>query len=184
MRSTLTAALTLLMVLALGGPAAARVGGPPGDATIAEIATDDGRFGTLLFALDAAGLTGAVTGDDSVTVLAPTDAAFQEAADELAGGDLDALVGVLVDAELLDDVLLYHVVDGRRFSNSLVNRNNDKPVTTLLGEELTTTPDATILDASGDETAIVLTDLNASNGVVHVVDDVLIPQVVVDALSG
>ena len=181
-------AATTLAASALAFPAAAAPG-KPGDMTIAEIATANGSFTYLLTALDVAGLTGAVddSWDPKLTVFAPTDTAFETLAGGLGFGAHAAGVLAMVDFldanDLLDDVLLYHVVDGRRFSNSVVNRNSDKTIETLSGEWFTATPSLHLIDAfGGTDVMITLPNLNASNGVIHVIDNVLVPQAVVNAL--
>jgi uncharacterized surface protein with fasciclin (FAS1) repeats len=182
-------AATTLAASALALPAAAAPG-KPGDMTIAEIATANGNFTYLLTALDVAGLTGAVddADDPKLTVFAPTNAAFETLAGALGlganpAGVLD-MVAFLDANDLLDDVLLYHVVDGRRFSNSVLNRNSDKMIETLSGEYFTATPSGHLIDAfAGTDVMITGTNnLNASNGVIHVIDNVLVPQAVIDAL--
>lgn len=178
MRRTLTTLLALVAALALAVPAAAGPG-KPGDQTIAEIAAGDpGNFSTLLLALELTGLDAVVASDDvTLTVFAPTNAAFDKAAAELGFASALDLAVYLLENDLLDDVLLYHVVDGRRFSNSVVNRNNTKSIETLLGPSVTSTPMGKIVDASGatSDAAIVIPNINASNGVIHVIDNVLVP---------
>lgn len=175
-------ALLVGVVMAVGlvaAPAVAKGPRAPGDASIYDIVESNDDFSTLKFALDTAGLNG-VLGSDGVqfTVFAPTNAAFEKAATELGfGGDVLALATFLVENDLLDDVLLYHVTDGRRFSNSVVNQNNPKVIETLLGAFVTSTPAGMIIDAapSTSNAVIIAADLSASNGVVHVIDNVLVP---------
>jgi uncharacterized surface protein with fasciclin (FAS1) repeats len=190
MRRIITTITALTAVLALALPAAAGPG-RPGDQTIADIASTNGNFDYLVTALVTADLVGAFDEDDDpkLTVFAPTDAAFESLAGTLGfGADASgvlAMVAFLDGADLLDDVLLYHVTDGRRFSNSVVNPNASKPIATLEGSYLIANPDLTIQDAFGGPSNLVpsLIDINASNGVIHVIDAVLVPQVVVDALN-
>ncbi len=164
----------------------------PGDATIYDIveaaaSSATPEFTYLKAALDATGLDAALDMDGvQYTVFAPTDAAFETVADELyagAGlgdGTVPTLLTFLVTNNLADDVLLYHVADGRRFANSVVNRNNDKEIETLLGAYLWSTPMAKLVDAapSTSDAQILapnLANISASNGVVHVIDNVLVP---------
>ncbi|HSK27133.1 MAG TPA: fasciclin domain-containing protein [Jiangellales bacterium] len=173
-------AAVALAASALAAPAAAS--NRPGDATIYDIASSSADFTYLTAALEATGLDEALDGGGQFTVFAPTDAAFEKAADELAAagvgdGTVPTLLAFLVQNDLADDVLLYHVTDGRRTAKSVVNRNSDKSIETLLGASLTSTPSATLVDASAatSDAKITATDISASNGVVHVIDNVLVP---------
>lgn len=150
------------LLLAIGGvgTVAARNGrreGASADGTIYEIAAASDDFETLVWALDATGLA-AVLGDDDgqYTVFAPTDEAFECV--DLSGLDLDDL----------EDVLLYHVTNGRRYAASVVNA----PEIEMLNGG-TVTVDGTSLNA--DQAEIVTTDIEASKGVIHVIDGVLLP---------
>ena len=139
--------------------------------TIAELVSDDPNFSTLNTALETADeaegvdLVETLNGDESYTVFAPTNDAF----DALPEGELDALLN---DPEALADVLLYHVVDGEVASEQIVEVNQ---VDTLQGGVLSV--------AVSDEGEVVLNDsvnvtdvdVFASNGVIHVVDGVLLP---------
>lgn len=175
--ATLTGVALSVMMLAV--PASAAGPKAPGDASIYDIVAANEDFSTLKFALDTAGLDGAVKDSGvQLTVFAPTNAAFEKAATELGfGGDVLALATYLVENDLLDDVLLYHVTEGRRWSNSVVNRNNSKLIETLLGARVTSTPAAQFIDAapSTSNASIISADISASNGVVHVIDNVLVP---------
>jgi uncharacterized surface protein with fasciclin (FAS1) repeats len=182
MRKLIAAAtMALLAVAMMAVPATAKGDRAPGDVTLYEILETTPALSTLKFAVDTAGLDGAFKQtDDQLTVFAPTNAAFAKAATELGfEGDVLALAGYLIDQGLLDDVLLYHVTDGRRFSNSVVNKNNVKAIDTLLGAPIYSTPGLMVVDASAatSNANIVpgLFDISASNGVAHVIDNVLVP---------
>lgn len=128
---------------------------------LATVLTNDGRFSTLLTAVEAAGLTDAFTGEQQLTVFAPTDEAFAA----LPEGELDAL---LADREALARVLSYHVVDGRILSSDLSNMM----APSLAGDELDINVDNGVLVNGATVTEA---DIAASNGVIHVIDTVLIP---------
>ena len=150
----------------------------PGTSTLAEIVAASPDHTLLELALDVAGLTAAL--DDSttrLTLFAPTDAAFEKVASELGFANVTELVEHLVEEELLDDVLLFHVTEGRRFSNSVFNRKNPKAISTLLGQYLVATPALRIVDGTTltSDAAVTQANLSASNGVLHVVDNVLVP---------
>ena len=173
-------ALLVGVVMAVGlvaAPALAKGPKAPGDASIYDIVASNDNFSTLKFALDTAGLDAAVK-DESVqlTVFAPTNAAFDKAAMELGFPNALALAVHLVENDLLDDVLLYHVTDGRRFANSVVNKNNPKSIETLAGAYVTSTPAGTLVDVapSTSDATIIAANISASNGVVHVIDNVLV----------
>ena len=121
----------------------------------------------LVAALGAADLVTTLSGDDEYTVFAPSDDAFAEAGIDLDTFETDEEIAVLAD------ILLYHVVAGTTLSTDLATGEN--VVTTANGEELTiTVTDAGV--AVGTEGATVtLADVPASNGVIHVIDQVLTP---------
>jgi uncharacterized surface protein with fasciclin (FAS1) repeats len=175
-KKTIAAAAAIGVALtAFAGIADARPG-KPGDLNIVEIAAGNSNFSTLVSAVVAADLVDALSDPDArYTVFAPTNAAFEKVADEL-GLTVGALVDYLVDEDLLASVLLYHVAEGRRFSNSVVGRN-DKSIQTLLGAPLVVTPSGQVVDAapSTSNASIGPANINASNGVIHVIDNVLVP---------
>jgi uncharacterized surface protein with fasciclin (FAS1) repeats len=138
----------------------------PSALTIAEIASADENFSTLVAALTAANLVGAVSDPDAaLTVFAPTNAAF----DALGEGAVPFLLNNL---ELLEQILLYHVLGAEVTSiDAIVAAGSD--VTMLNGE------DATISLSEGGQglmingSNIVVTDIVAANGIIHVIDAVL-----------
>lgn len=175
-RHTLLVTLVVLAVAIIAAPAMAKGERAPGDMTIYEIAAGSEDFETLTFALEATGLDVVLDGDGQYTVFAPTDDAF--AALETANPGITA--ALVADPALLESVLLYHVTDGRRWSNSLVNKNNAKQVEMLSGGFISVTPMAKVVDAdslglSSPDAEIESANLSASNGVVHVISEVLIP---------
>ncbi|MCQ0112758.1 fasciclin domain-containing protein [Zhouia amylolytica] len=161
--------------------ARASVAAEKGDQSIAEIvvsnATDEEepQFTLLLAALEYAGITSMFTGNDQYTVFAPTDAAFVRFL-----GD-NALTDFTPDQ--VASVLSYHVTDGRRFSNSVVPKQNPREIETLLGYSIFVSNTAGI-DTNDDDTeanATILVseglfNISASNGVIHVIDEVLVPE--------
>ncbi len=160
----------------------------PGNQTIAEIVVasteaDPSEFNFLLAALNYAGLTEVFTGGGQYTVFAPTDEAF---------GNLVAAVSGLVDADILNEqgpfaaidallgegtianVLLYHVAEGRRAANSVVPPRGTRTITTLLGATFTVGTDLGIT-AVGNTANIIDANISASNGIIHVIDAVILP---------
>ena len=144
------------------------------DQNIVEIAiefanADDPQFTQLVAAVVRADLAGTLSGPGPFTVFAPTDAAFQDLYDALGVDGVDD-----IDVSLLTDVLLYHVVAGRVFSTDLTNG----PVQTLNGTVIVDVNSLT-LDDSGtpDEANLIpgLLNVQGTNGVVHVIDKVLLP---------
>jgi uncharacterized surface protein with fasciclin (FAS1) repeats len=133
--------------------------------TIAEIAIADGRFNTLVAALTAADLAGVFLAPGDYTVFAPTDDAFAA----LPAGTVEAL---LADPSgLLTNILLYHVV-GDSLSRDQIATDDFIP--TLEGRSLVVNRSGSnIVDISGAK--LLITNIQASNGVIHVIDTVLVP---------
>jgi len=130
---------------------------------IVEIAVADDRFETLVAALQAADLVGTLQGEGPFTVFAPTDDAF----DNLPAGTIDAL---LQDIPALTDVLLYHVVSSKVMAADVVGLTS---ATTVLGQDVTVTVEGG--NVFINDAQVIITDIEASNGVIHVIDAVLIP---------
>ena len=144
-------------------------------ATIYEAAGATDDLSTLATAVDAAGLADTLNGEGPFTVFAPTNAAF----DALPAGALD---GLLADTAALAGVITYHAVAGEIMAADLIGLLNDNggevSVETVAGGTLTAalSGDSVVLtDAQGNEITVVATDVDASNGVVHVIDGVLLP---------
>ena len=131
---------------------------------IVETAIADGRFTTLVTALQAADLDDDLAGPGPFTVFAPTDDAFAA----LPEGTIEAL---LADIPALTDILLYHVVAGEAFAADVVGLES---VTTVQGSDISiTVEDGNVF--LNDSVQVIITDIDASNGVIHVIDFVLLP---------
>ena len=137
---------------------------------IVDVAVAAGAFPTLVAALGAADLVDTLKGDGPFTVFAPTEEAFAEllAALGVTAGEL------LADTELLTSVLLHHVVSGKVMSADLAGAS-DLMVTTVQGGEVSVTE--YMGSVTIDEATVVTADIEASNGVIHVIDKVLLPVV-------
>jgi transforming growth factor-beta-induced protein len=131
--------------------------------TIVERLERDGRFQTLLTALDLAGLKSTLAGDGPFTLLAPTDEAFAA----LPDGALDRLVA---DKAALTQVLLYHVIGGNRYSKSLIETSTSP---TLEGNPVLVLREDLRVLINGNR--VINPDWRASNGVIHVIGGVLLP---------
>jgi uncharacterized surface protein with fasciclin (FAS1) repeats len=134
--------------------------------TIIDIAVADGRFTTLAAALTAADLVETLSGEGPFTVFAPTDDAFAA----LPAGTLDSLL-LPENKQQLIDILLYHVVSGKVMAADVVTLTSAQ---TVLGKDVT----ITVKDGKvflNDTVQIIITDIEASNGVIHVIDAVLLP---------
>ena len=133
------------------------------DQTVVDIAVADGRFTTLVAALQAAGLVDTLNGEGPFTVFAPTDDAFAA----LPEGTVDAL---LADIPTLTNILLYHVVPGKALAADVVNLPS---ADTVLGEAVKISVDGGTVKVN--DAQVIITDIEASNGVIHVIDAVLLP---------
>ena len=165
LRITAAVAAVALSLAVVAGPVAARQPGP----TIVDIAiavnAESGEFDELIAAVDRAGLLGVLDGRRQFTVFAPTDAAFENLYDALnVDGVDDISVGTL------RAVLLHHVSPGERFSGDVLastrirTLNRDFVFPSIQGGS-----------AYVDGARILIPDVNASNGVIHVIDSVLVP---------
>ncbi len=160
-----------------------------GDKTIAQIVVDATeadapQFTLLLGALEYAGLTNVFAGGDQYTVFAPTDEAFVNLVVALGVADADnpfMAIDELLGEGTVANVLLYHVTEGRRATNSVVPNNGERIIETLLTPingatfSVFTEGEEVFIDAIGNEAQIIGTDISASNGIIHVIDTVILP---------
>ena len=133
-------------------------------ADIVDTAVADGRFTTLVAAVQAAGLVDTLKSDGPFTVFAPTDEAFAQ----LPAGTIDTL---LANPAGLSDILLYHVVPGAVAASDVVLVSSAQ---TAQGQSVAVT-----VGEGGvmiNDSNILITDVMASNGIIHVIDAVLLPQ--------
>ena len=141
-------------------------------ADIVDTAVAAGDFTTLTAALTAAGLVDTLKGPGPFTVFAPTDDAFAK----LPAGTVDTL---LKDPKGdLTQILTYHVIPGKVMAADVVKLDGQK-VKTVQGGELTVGVDGDkviLTDAAGNTVNVTTTDVEASNGVIHVIDGVLMPK--------
>ncbi len=131
--------------------------------SIAQLVSTDADLSDLKSALDAANLTSTLSGQGTYTLFAPTNEAF----DKLPTGLLDAL---MKNPSTLSDILLYHVASGRITASDLAKKTS---LTTLEGKDLSISYSGGVLKIN--DAGIVTTDIMAANGVIHVIDTVLIP---------
>ncbi|MDJ0925082.1 MAG: fasciclin domain-containing protein [Acidimicrobiia bacterium] len=133
------------------------------DETVVEVAINN-SFTTLVTAVEAAGLVETLQGDGPFTVFAPTDDAFAA----LPEGTLDSL---LADPEALAEVLTYHVVPGKVLAEDVVALS---AATSVQGSDIAieVVDGGVVLNGSAN---VIATDVEASNGVVHVIDAVILP---------
>jgi len=138
---------------------------PEEPGTVAEIAAGSDDFDTLEAALTAAGLTATLDGPGPFTVFAPTDDAFAA----LPAGTLDDLLLPENQAQLVD-ILTYHVVSGNLAASDVVSSST---LTMLNGETVSVSVNGSTVMIN--DAVITMTDIEASNGTIHVIDAVLLP---------
>jgi uncharacterized surface protein with fasciclin (FAS1) repeats len=131
---------------------------------IVDVAVANGSFTTLVTAVKAAGLVETLKGEGPFTVFAPTDAAFAK----IPASKLNAL---LADKAALADVLTYHVVAGKVMAKDVVTLTE---AATVQGQKVTIEVRDGKVFIEGAE--VIMTDVAASNGVIHVIDAVLLPN--------
>jgi transforming growth factor-beta-induced protein len=145
---------------------------PPADEAMAEMdivdtAVADGRFTTLVAALQAANLVDTLKGEGPYTVFAPTDDAFAK----LPAGTVEAL---LKDIPQLTNILLYHVVPGKVMAADVAGLDGKSADTALEGSQLAVKVDGEKVILN-DNVMVIITDIQTTNGVIHVIDAVLLP---------
>jgi transforming growth factor-beta-induced protein len=143
--------------------------------TIVDVAAEAGSFNVLIQAAQKAGLADFLSTEKNITVFAPTDDAFAALLTDLGASSLDDL-----DAATLAAVLKYHVVGDLAYSNNL----SSGAVATLNTDSPDETPLSILVNVDGDvmvnDAKVTTADVMASNGVIHVIDKVLLPPTVVD----
>lgn len=132
-------------------------------ADIVDTAAAAGQFNTLISAVQAAGLADTLKGDGPFTVFAPTDAAFAK----LPAGTVESLLN---DKEKLAQILTYHVVPGKVMSSEV----STGQVATVQGQSLNVVVNGDAVKVN--EAQVVKADVLASNGVIHVIDTVVLPD--------
>ena len=133
---------------------------------IVEIAVQSGKFNTLVAALKAAGLVNTLNGKGPFTVFAPSDTAFSK----LPAGTVDGLLMPENKAKLVS-ILAYHVIPGKIMSGDIAGKKIS--VKTVQGSEISV--DA-MYGVKINDSNVVSADIAATNGVIHVIDKVLIPN--------
>ena len=137
---------------------------------IVDTAVADGRFTTLVAAVQAAGLVETLKGEGPFTVFAPTDEAFAK----LPAGTVEDLLKP-ENLETLKNILLYHVVAGKVMAADVVTLDGKMADTALEGKQIS----ITVKDGKvflNDTIEVIITDIETSNGVIHVIDAVLLPK--------
>lgn len=130
---------------------------------IVETAVEAGTFTTLVAAVEAAGLVETLTGEGPFTVFAPTDEAFAA----LPEGTVE---GLLNDIPALTEILTYHVVPGAVMSTDL---SDGMMATTVQGSDITVSLGESVMI---NDATVVAADIETSNGIIHVIDSVILPS--------
>jgi uncharacterized surface protein with fasciclin (FAS1) repeats len=131
--------------------------------TIVDVAVQAGKFNTLVQAVQAAGLVETLSGEGPFTVFAPTDEAFAQIPQE-------TLQAVLADKEKLTAILTYHVVPGKLMAADVVRSTQ---LQTVQGQSITVSTEGGV---RVDNANVIQTDIEADNGVIHVIDQVIMPK--------
>ncbi len=170
LRDILRPVFALVAVLAVSSPVSAQYMSSSkhekSEKDIVETAIAAGSFETLVAAVKAAGLVETLQGDGPFTVFAPTDEAFAK----LPAGTVESLLKP-ENRDKLIAVLTYHVVPGRLMAKDVVG---EKYLKTVQGQKIKVSlkGDAAMVD----DARIVKTDIETSNGVIHVIDSVMLPN--------
>lgn len=178
MKKPISIMLILILVFSLGLSSTAFAQ----DQNIVEIAAGNEDFSTLVTAVEAAGLVDVLADPDAQwTVFAPTNAAFEA----LPEGVLDM---ALADTELLTRILTYHVVEGTVTSDQLSDMMAPSMEMSAVGADLEGSElDIAVADDGSvtvNGVSVITADILATNGVIHVIDQVLLPPDVAESISG
>lgn len=145
---------------------------------IVETAVSNDNFSTLVAAVQAGELVDALSSEGPFTVFAPTNDAFNK----LPEGTLETLLKP-ENKETLQSILTYHVVAGKFMAADVVNAINENggefSVTTLQGNNLTLKlweGNVYVKDVNGNKAKVVIADVDTSNGVIHAIDNVVLPE--------
>jgi uncharacterized surface protein with fasciclin (FAS1) repeats len=163
----LSSTVALAAIVALGAPAQAQyMSSRDYEKNIVETATAAGQFNTLLAAAQAAGLVDVLTSEGPFTVFAPTDEAFAK----LPAGTVEELLKE-ENRDKLAAILTYHVVPGKYMASDVIGMSS---LETAQGSWLK----VSLKDGKAyiDNAQIIKTDISASNGVIHVIDSVVLPS--------
>ena len=145
---------------------------------IVETAVSNDNFSTLVTAVQAGELVDALSSEGPFTVFAPTNDAFNN----LPEGTLETLL-MPENRQTLQSILTYHVVNGSYMASDVVNAINQNDgqftVTTLQGNDLTLKiweGDVYVKDVNGNKAKVIITDVETSNGVIHAINNVVLPE--------
>ena len=142
--------------------------------TIVEVAQGNPDFSMLVSAVTAADLGATLSGDGPYTVFAPTNAAFEK----VPKATRDELLSPAGKSDLTG-ILTYHVVEGATPASELTQAIEGYEITTVNGAKLTATMEGgnvVLTDAAGNKATVTMTDVEASNGVIHAIDTVMMPS--------
>ena len=150
----------------------------PTELNIVETAVSNENFSTLVAAVQAGELVEALSSEGPFTVFAPTNDAFNN----LPDGTLESLL-LPENKETLQSILTYHVVAGKFMAEDVVNAINENggqlTVTTLQGNDLTIKMwegNVYVKDANGNKAKVIITDVETTNGVIHAINNVVLPE--------
>jgi len=150
----------------------------PTELNIVETAVSNENFSTLVAAVQAGELVEALSSEGPFTVFAPTNDAFNN----LPDGTLESLL-LPENKETLQSILTYHVVAGKFMAEDVVNAINENggqlTVTTLQGNDLTLKMwegNVYVKDANGNKAKVIITDVETTNGVIHAINNVVLPE--------
>jgi uncharacterized surface protein with fasciclin (FAS1) repeats len=161
-----TFGLALTVACALFGTRVSLAGCGTCDKTVVENAVNNENFSTLVAAVKAAGLAETLSGSGPFTVFAPTNAAFEK----LPAGTVEKLLKPENKGQLVK-VLTYHVVPGKVMAKDVVKLNK---ATTVEGSDVAIAVSGGTVTV--DNAKVIKTDINSSNGVIHVIDTVILPK--------